>query len=136
MIIAPLSPHHDRKSFDCGEPSLNQYLQQQARQGAVKRISRTFVAVEDEAAPTILGYHATLVTILEVTQIPAKVSKSRIPALLLARLAVDQRFQGQGIGEFLLLDVLRRAVVISEQTGLHAVVLDALTDRAKDFYLR
>src|SRR5262249_17448232 len=65
-----------------------------------------------------------------------KISKSRIPALLLARLAVDQRFQGQGIGEFLLLDVLRRAVVISEQTGLHAVVLDALTDRAKDFYLR
>jgi GNAT superfamily N-acetyltransferase len=136
LIIAPLSPHHDRKSFDCGEPSLNQYLQQQARQGVAKRVSRTFVVVEDEEAPTILGYHTTLVTILEVTQIPAKVSKSRIPALLLARLAVDQQHQRQGIGEFLLLDVLRRAVVISEQTGLHAVVLDALTDRAKDFYLR
>lgn len=136
MILVLLSSHHDRKGFNCGEPSLNQYLQQHARQSAAKRISRTFAAVEDEKTPTILGYHTTLVTILEVSQIPAKISKSRIPALLLARLAVDQRFQGQGIGEFLLLDVLRRAVVISEQTGLHAVVLDALTDRAKDFYLR
>jgi GNAT superfamily N-acetyltransferase len=136
LIIVPLASHHDRKDFDCGEPSLNQYLQQQARQSAAKHISRTFVAVEDEKTPAILGYHTTLVTILEVTQVPTKISKSRIPALLLARLAVDQRFQGQGIGEFLLLDVLRRAVVISEQTGLHAVVLDALTDRAKDFYIR
>jgi GNAT superfamily N-acetyltransferase len=136
LIIAPLSSHHDRKDFNCGELSLNQYLQQQARQSSAKRISRTFVAVEDQESPTILGYHTTLVTILEVAQVPAKISKSRIPALLLARLAVDQKFQGKGIGEFLLLDVLRRAVIISEHTGLHAVVLDALTDRAKNFYLR
>lgn len=62
-------------------------------------------------------------------------TKSRIPALLLARLAVDSQSQRQGIGEFLLLDVLKRAVIISEQTGLYAVVLDALTERAKSFYL-
>ncbi|MBO0862227.1 MAG: GNAT family N-acetyltransferase [Chloracidobacterium sp.] len=136
MIIVLLSSHHDRKAFNCGEPSLNKYLQQQARQSAAKRVSRTFVAVDDEKTSTILGYHTTLVSILEASQIPSKISKSRIPALLLARLAVDQQFQGQGIGEFLLLDVLRRAVVISEQTGLYAVVLDALTDRAKNFYLR
>ena len=55
--------------------------------------------------------------------------------MLLARLAVDLDQQGQGVGEFLLLDVLRRAVVISEQTGLYGVVLDALNERAKKFYL-
>jgi GNAT superfamily N-acetyltransferase len=55
---------------------------------------------------------------------------------LLARVAVDRRFQGQGVGELLLFDVLGRAVVISEQTGLYAVVLDALTESAKTFYLR
>lgn len=136
MIIVALSHLHNRKAFDCGEPSLNQYLQQQARQSAEKRISRTFVAVTAQDSPEILGYHTTLVTTLEVTQVPAKVGKARIPALLLARLAVDQQFQGQGVGEFLLLDVLRRAVVISEQTGLYAVVLDAPTDNAKSFYLR
>ena len=136
MIIVPLSTLHDRQAFDCGEPSLNQYLQQHARQSAERRISRTFVAVTAPEAPVILGYHTTLVTTLEVTQVPAKVSKARIPALLLARLAVGRQFQGQGVGEFLLLDVLRRAVVISEQTGLYAVVLDALTETAKSFYLR
>ena len=136
MIIVTLSPQHDRKAFDCGEPSLNQYLQQHARQSAEKRISRTFVAVTKPDSPAILGYHTTLVTTLEVTQVPTKLGKAKIPALLLARLAVDQQFQGQGVGEFLLLDVLRRAVIISEQTGLYAVVLDALTENAKSFYLR
>ncbi|MBL8205076.1 MAG: GNAT family N-acetyltransferase [Blastocatellia bacterium] len=55
---------------------------------------------------------------------------------MLARLAVDVNQQGRGIGEFLLLDVLRRAVIISEQTGLYAVVLDALNERARKFYLQ
>lgn len=136
MIILPLSPHHDRQGFDCGETPLNLFLQQHARQSAGKRISRTFVAVADEQSPEILGYHTTLVTTLEVAHVPGRISKAAIPALLLARLAVDTRSQGQRLGEFLLLDVLRRAVIISEQTGLYAVVLDALTDRAKSFYLR
>ena len=131
MIIVPLSPQHDRKAFDCGEPSLNQHLQQHARQSTERRISRTFVAVAASDSPAILGYLTTLVTTFAVTQVPAKVSKARIPALLLARLAVDQQFQGQGAGEFLLLAVLRRAVVISEQTGLYAVVLEALSGKRK-----
>ena len=134
MIITPLSTLHDRKNFDCGEPSLNQYLQQQAKQSAEKRISRTFVAVESSNSSTILGYHTTLVTTLKVEQVPGKVSKAKIPALLLARLAVNRHYQQQGVGGFLLLDVLKRAVIISEQTGLYAVVLDALTESAKNFY--
>ncbi len=136
MIIVPLTALNDRNAFDCGEPSLNQHLQQQARQSAEKRISSTFVAATPHGSTAIIGHHTTLVTTLEVTQVPAKVSKARIPALLLARLAVDRKFQGQGAGEFLLLDVLRRADVISGQTGLYAIVLDALTDNAKRFYLR
>jgi GNAT superfamily N-acetyltransferase len=136
LIIVPLASHHQRQAFDCGEESLNVFLRQFARQGLSKRISRTSVAVEDETAPQILGYHTTLVTTLKFEQLPAKISKAGIPALLLARLAVDVQQQGRGIGEFLLLDVLRRAVIISEQTGLYAVVLDALNERARKFYLR
>lgn len=101
-----------------------------------KRISRTSVAVADGQATQILGYHTTLVTTLAVEQLPVRVSKAGIPALLLARLAVDVSRQGQGVGAFLLLDVLRRAVVIAEQTGLYGVVLDALNERAKKFYSR
>ena len=136
MIILPLSALHNRKAFDCGEPLLNQYLQQHARQSTERRISRTFVAVATPDSPAILGYHTTLVTTLEVQQVPGKVSKAKIPTLLLARLAADQQCQGQGVGKFLLLDVLKRALIISEQTGLYAVVLDALTENAKNFYLR
>ncbi len=101
-----------------------------------KRISRTSVAVEDEQTTQIRGYHTTLVTTLTVEQLPVRVSKAGIPALLLARLAVDISQQGQGVGETLLFDVLRRAIVISEQTGLYGVVLDALNERANKFYSR
>src|SRR5207247_10589711 len=111
-------------------------LHQHALQSAERRISRSFVAVTTPDSTTILGYHTTLVTTLEVTEVPAKLGKARIPALLLARVAVDRQFQRQGVGELLLFDVLGRAVVISEQTGLYAVVLDALTETAKDFYRR
>ena len=135
MILLPLNSTHNRKGFDCGEPSLNEFLQRIARQSAAKRISRTVVAIEDVASVDILGYHTTLVTALKVEHLPEKLSKTGIPSFLLARLAVDLRQQGKGIGEFLLLDVLRRAVIISEQTGLYAVVLDALNERAKKFYL-
>lgn len=67
-------------------------------------------------------------------QLPVRLSKAGIPALLQARLAVDVSQQGQGIGEALLFDVLRRAIAISEQTGLYGDVLDALNERAKKFY--
>ena len=135
MIILPLNSTHNRKSFNCGEPALNEFLQRYARQSAAKRISRTAVAVANEAATEILGYHTTLVTTLKIDHVPAKLSKTGIPSFLLARLAVDIRQQGKGIGEFLLLVVFCRAVLIAEQTGLYAVVLDALNDRAKIFYL-
>lgn len=135
MIILSLASHHDRTNFDCGDSSLNQFLRQQARQGAEKRVTKTFVAAEDAGASAILGYHTTLVDHLLPAQMPGKLTKGKIPTLLLARLAVANNCQRQGIGEFLLVDVLRRAVIISEQTGLYAVVLDALNDHAKRFYL-
>ena len=135
MIILPLNNSHDRKSFDCGEPSLNEFLQRYARQSAAKRISKTAVAVAHETATEIFGYHTTLVTTIKIEHIPVKLGKTGIPSYLLARLAVDLNQQGKGIGEDLLYDVFRRAVLIAEQTGLYAVVLDALNDRAKKFYL-
>ena len=136
MIIVPLSKSHDRKNFDCGEESLNLFLRQTARQTAERRTSKTFVLVESEDSTEIVGYHTTLVTTVKVEQVPEKLGKVDVPALLLARLGVAQQWQGQGMGEVLLVDVLRRAVIISEQTGLYSVVLDALTERAKSFYLR
>lgn len=59
-----------------------------------------------------------------------------VPVVLLGRLAVDRSFQGKGLGAFLLIDALRRALYISEQVGIRAVEVDAIDDAARRFYLK
>lgn len=136
MIIVPLTSQYDRRSFDCGQPPLNEFLQKQARKHAERRVSKTFVLVEEETSTEILGYHTTLVSHLTYDLLPRTLTKGFIPALFLARLAVHHNRQKQGLGDVLMVDVLRRALIISEQTGLYAVVLDAMNEGAKRFYLR
>lgn len=137
MIIIPLAPHHDRAGFDCGEEKVNSFLKERARKHASLNMSRTSVLVEDETSTRILGYHATLVTAVEPARVPVKkLPPQAVPMLLLAWLGVDHRSQGQQLGKLLIFDVLNRARIIAEQTALHGVILDALTDQALAMYLK
>lgn len=134
--VERLSADHDRSAFDCGEPSLNDYLQRYARQNDERRLGRTYVAVVPDQK-CVEGYYTLASGAVERADLPEKrLPRYPIPVILLARLAVDQSAQGQRLGEKLLLHALRRCSRISEYVGVYAVVVDALNERAHRFYLR
>lgn len=135
MLIGPLSRRHDRQGFDCGEASLNLYLQRLARQNADRDIGLTFVAVPAPGATTIAAYY----TLAGRTLLPASAPAERLPphgvhTALLARFAVATALQGRGLGRFLLIDAFRRVLAASEQLAIYALDVDALNDGARDFY--
>jgi predicted N-acetyltransferase YhbS len=139
-FVAPLrfqylSRQHDRNAFDCGTVDQNQYLKQQARQDADKRLSRTFVLVGEEEAQ-ICAYYTLTPSFIDFEEMPTEKRLSRYPApvTLLAQLAVDVRFQKRGLGELLLFDVMARSAEIARHTGQFAVILDAREDNLIEFY--
>ena len=135
MIIEPLSSAHDRSSFDCGEPSLNTYLRQYARQNDEKGLGRTYIAVEP-GQTRVEGYYTISTGAVTFEQVPEKLPRYPIPVVHLGRLAVDLRSQGKGLGEILLIDALKRVALASEQLGIYAVEVRALNDSARRFYLK
>ncbi|WP_040398353.1 GNAT family N-acetyltransferase [Cesiribacter andamanensis] len=138
--ILPLSAAYDRNSFTCGVPQLDNYLKTIASQDIKRKTAVTFVAL-DGNGKTIQGYYTTNVTGLSREQIPdALVKKYKVPptialgAHLLGRLAVDVKFQGQGLGELLLMDALKRLHLISQHSAFFAVVVDPISPAARAFY--
>ncbi|MBU3694574.1 MAG: GNAT family N-acetyltransferase [Rhodocyclaceae bacterium] len=139
MRVLPLTGDHDRPGFDCGSQALNDWLCQVARQHQDKGLSRTFVAVADDAPEHILGYYALTLAELENRHLPDAWRKKlprRIPGVRLGRLAVERAAQGRGLGALLLVDALTRARHIHAQAGGIGLFVDALDDRAAGFYQR
>ncbi|WP_379914104.1 GNAT family N-acetyltransferase [Marinobacterium aestuariivivens] len=131
---------HDLKAFDCGEPGMNQFLARFACRDMKLGISATWGLPTDEAAAEEKTRLAAYYTLASATvtrdQIPEKkLPPYAIPVTLLAKLAVDVRYQNQGLGEKSLISALRHAVRLSD-TGLPAVgvTLDVLNDAALRFY--
>jgi GNAT superfamily N-acetyltransferase len=135
VIVVPLSDHHDRSQFDCGEPALNLYLQRYARQHDRRGFGRTYVAVSDLSAP-IKGYYTISSGSIAFETVPENLPNHPVPVVLLGRLAVDRQSQGQGVGALLLVDALRRAQRVADELGIYAVAVQALSDRARSFYER
>jgi ribosomal protein S18 acetylase RimI-like enzyme len=134
--IVPLDRSHQRDAFDCGEPSLNDYLCRYARQNDAKGVSRTFVLLE-EGSPIILGYYTLSAGSVAFTTLPddySRLPKYPVPTAHIGRLAVDRTRQGQRLGELLLVDALKRIRQTSRQIGIHAVTVHALHEKAKAFY--
>lgn len=136
--VTLLAKHHNREAFDCGEDSLNAYLQRYARQNASRDAGLSYVAVSPDEPTRILGYYTISVGHIERDLLPqtAKFPSYPAPCLLLGRLAVDKSAQGLGIGAFLLTDVFVRAVYISAEAGLFAIEVDALHQKGAAFYIR
>jgi len=135
FIIEPLDKSHQRENFDCGEISLNDFLRKYARQNAERGLGRTFVAVLP-GEKRVLGYYTLSSGSIAFDAVPEKLPRYPIPVAHLGRLAVDSSMRGQGLGELLLIDALERTVIISGEFGIYAVELFALTERAKQFYLK
>ena len=139
MQVLPLSGSHDRQRFDCGRQELNDWLRQVARQHQDKGLSRTFVAIREEEPARICGYFALTLAELENRHLPEAWRKKlprRVPGVRLGRLAVDQRFQGKGLGELLMVDALARAQRIYAEAGGIGLFVDAIDEQASSYYLR
>lgn len=135
-IIALLTERHDRVSFDCGEPSLNEYLQRFARQNAELFLGRTYVLVIP-GQTRIAGYYTISSGSVARQDLPEKrLPRYPIPVVLMGRLAVDRQAQGQGLGELLLQDALKRSAQLAQHLGIYAVVVDALNEQARSFYYK
>ncbi|HMV50097.1 MAG TPA: GNAT family N-acetyltransferase [Blastocatellia bacterium] len=134
MKITLLSTEHDRSQFDCGEPALNEYLKFYAGQHARKDQSRTYVATDDNGN-RVWGYYTLSSSSVGFNIVPEKLPRHPIPTALLGRLAIDLEKRGQGLGSVLLADALKRVVAVSDHVAVYAVVVDALHDQAKQFYL-
>ncbi|MGF1615985.1 MAG: GNAT family N-acetyltransferase [Gammaproteobacteria bacterium] len=140
LVIAPFSKKHDRKNFDCGEFSLNQYLDRYANQDIRRRVSRVFVASPPGEPRRVIGYCSLSASSLTAAALPEGfrrwLPKYPVPVALLGRLAIDKSHRGKGIGAILIADALQRVALASQMIAVYAVVVDALNDGAADFYLQ
>ncbi len=135
VLIEPLTKHHNRENFDCGEESLNAFLKKFARQNDERGLGKTYIIVE-EGTTEILGYYTLSGGSVSSEKIPENLPRYPVPVVHLGRLAVDKGAKGQGLGEILLFDALRRILKIADELGIYAVEVFALNERAKKFYLK
>lgn len=138
VLEAPrkLERHDDRSTFSCGQEELDTWLRQYAWQNQKANNAVVYVTLQDGV---VLGYYAIASAAYARQDAPEPLRRgsrpSEIPCILLARLAVDRRAQGQGVGAGLLRDALERAAQLSEAVGAAALVIHCLNDEAREFYL-
>lgn len=129
--------NHVRDGFTCGEPSLDDFLHLHLSQYEKRRLGKTFVATKT-GERTVLGYYTLASSSIPFANVPPtlakKLAKHPVPVVLLARLAVDLSVQGQGLGETLLADAMRRVLGLSSNLGIHAIEVTALNVSAQAFY--
>lgn len=132
-----LTPAHQLEDFDCGEATLDEWLQRRALANHLSGASRTFVVVDEGGH--VRGYYALAAGAVAHQDVSSAIRRNMpnpIPALLLARLAVDVRVRGLRLGAALLRDAVQRAATVAQHAGVRALVVHALNERAKEFYER
>ena len=141
FTIEPLGAHHDRMAFSCGNASLDDFLKTKARKENELGYAAVFILVEERTSQSIVGYYSLSSHSVALEGIDTASRKKLprypiVPTTLIGRLAREIRFRGQGIGEFLLVDALRRALRSAEQVGSYAVTVDAIDNAATAFYAK
>ena len=130
----PIASTHDVTSFDCGDTTLNDWLQHRAIKNESSGASRSFVVCEDD---TVIGYYSLAVGAIAREDTSGKVRRNMpdpIPVMVLGRLAVDASWQGKQIGLGMLKDAIQRTIIVAEQAGIRALLVHALSDKARSFY--
>jgi len=131
----PLAATHLLDGFTCGEASLDEWLTRRALANQFSGASRTFVVTDQDGR--VFGYYAMAAGAVSHQTATSGVRRNMpdpVPVMVLARLAVDQRAQGIKLGAALLQDAVHRAVAVSQNAGVRALLVHAFDDRAKQFY--
>lgn len=134
----PLRKDHNCDRFDCGEPALDEWLNRHALQAQAADTARVFVTTDSER---VVGYYALAATRVEPDGATERLRKGQprhrpIPAILLARLAVDREHQGRGVGSSLLQDAMLRCEGAVEAIGARALLVHAKDQGAREWYER
>lgn len=137
----PLARHHELDDFICGESALDEWLKNYARAANASESARVLVATTDDDTRVIVGYYALAATQVEPPDATERAKKGQpsrrpVPAVLLARLAVDERHQSAGLGRSLLQDVLLRSVEATDAIGIRVLLVHAKHERAKAWYVQ
>ena len=130
-----LSKDHDLSAFSSGQPALDQWLVRRALANQISGASRTYVTVHQGA---VLGYYALVAGSIDMLEAPSPTRRNMrdpIPIVLLGRLAVAEQYQGRGVGAFLLRNAFGRVIQASEVIGIAGIVVHALDEAAKAFYV-
>lgn len=131
----PLTATHILEEFACGEASLDEWLRRRALANQLSGASRTFVVADQQGR--VHGYYAMAAGAVSHQLATSGVRRNMpdpVPVMVLARLAIDHRVHGIKLGAALLQDAVNRAVTVSQNTGVRALLVHALHDRAKQFY--
>jgi GNAT superfamily N-acetyltransferase len=132
---ALLADHHDFENFRSGEQSLDEWLSRRARANQASGASRTYVACSGKR---VIGYYALASGVVTVESAPGRFRRnmpSPIPVAVLARLAVDRDWHRRGIGRALFRDAARRVAHAADVIGIRGIVVHAISEDAKSFYL-
>jgi predicted N-acetyltransferase YhbS len=131
----PLTSKHSIVDFTCGIPSLDEWLKRRALTNQNSGATRTFVTCGDDL---VVGYYALAAGSINVQSALGKFRRNMpdpIPVVVLARLAIDISYQGQGLGRSLFRDAALRVVQAADPIGIRGIIVHAISAEAKDFYM-
>jgi len=136
MVSAPvlLTAEHQLADFSCGVASLDDWLKRRARPNQSSGASRTYVV---SAGDAIVGYYCLASGALALNEAPSALRRNMpdpLPIAVLGRLAVDQSYQGRGLGVALLQDAVSRTLQAGDIIGIRGLLVHALSAEAKSFY--
>lgn len=133
-----LTPDLDLSQFSCGKLALDEWIKKYALQAGSSGAANTFILQNEPAA--VVGYYSismgSIAQVEAIERVRRGTGRYPIPIILLARLAVDQKFQGQGIGRGLLRDAVIRGMNISREVAFRAIITHPIDDEAADFYMK
>ncbi|MBE9252019.1 GNAT family N-acetyltransferase [Dolichospermum sp. LEGE 00240] len=138
MSLTPpetLSSHHSCSDFSCGIASLDDWLKRRAYTNQISGATRTFVICADNR---VVGYYALASGAISIQSALGKFRRNMpdpIPVVILARLAIDSSYQSQGLGRALFRDAALRVVQAGDTIGIRGIIVHAISEEAKDFYL-
>jgi len=134
IVIRRLEEREEVENFDCGDEPLNNYLKRHAWSNQEKSsIGVTYVAVDESAPRAVLGYFTLATASVPRAAFPKRYVRGLppydLPLILLARLAVDRRFAGRGLGHVLISEAFRISLRVADEVGCRCIITDAYRDR-------
>ena len=132
----PLSAEHRVDGFACGESSLDEWLRRRALSNQTTGASRTFVVTDD--SNQVVAYYALATGAVAHHDASGRIRRNMpnpVPVMVLARLAVDQRYQGHKLGAAMLKDAVQRTLAVSQTAGVRALLVHALNESSRQFYM-